>query len=206
MRRTVLSLVILLALTATVYAGAQYKGYPVVNVLVNAWELAFDDVPAVILDGRTMLPVRKVAESMNAIVTWNEQSRSVSILKPEVSVVFTETEDGRTPKGAPLSTFPATPYAKFLSYTSVNNLPGGKYDVFVGLYKRGEKGETIPVELKPSVEITVEKTGTPVMLMTPWDTSILKNSGPAVYYYIMAMKDADGKYQPIMAYALDYTK
>ena len=39
------------------------------------------DVPAVILDGRTYLPLRAVAEAMDAKVNWNGNERTVEIVK-----------------------------------------------------------------------------------------------------------------------------
>lgn len=62
-----------------------YKIYPTVNILVNGKEIvpAAGDVPAFQIDGRTMVPIRLVAEALKADVKWDEQTRTVIITKEE---------------------------------------------------------------------------------------------------------------------------
>ncbi|TDA67866.1 MAG: AMIN domain-containing protein [Clostridia bacterium] len=52
------------------------------RVRVDGRELALDTVP-VIAGGRTMVPLRFVAETMGATVGWNEALRTVFVLTPE---------------------------------------------------------------------------------------------------------------------------
>lgn len=57
------------------------------------------DVPAQLIDGRTMVPLRFVAESMGALVGWYQNTRAVTINKPAkapVSAVVTRVVDGDT--------------------------------------------------------------------------------------------------------------
>lgn len=62
-----------------------YKIYPVVNIMVNQQKVlpAEGDVPAFQIDGRTMVPIRLVAEALKAEVSWDESTRTVSITKEE---------------------------------------------------------------------------------------------------------------------------
>jgi hypothetical protein len=62
-----------------------YKIYPVVNIIVNGTEVASaeGDVPAFQIDGRTMVPIRLVAEALKAEVSWDEATRTVLITKEE---------------------------------------------------------------------------------------------------------------------------
>lgn len=48
-----------------------------VSVVLNGSLLEFD-VPPQIIDGRTMVPVRKIFESLGALVEWNDETRTVT--------------------------------------------------------------------------------------------------------------------------------
>lgn len=57
------------------------------------------DVPAQLIDGRTMVPLRFVAESMGALVGWYPNTRAVTINKPAtapVTATVTRVVDGDT--------------------------------------------------------------------------------------------------------------
>jgi len=71
-----------------------YKIYPVVNIVVNGTEVipAEGDVPAFQIDGRTMVPIRMVAEALKAEVEWDEQTRTVVITKEESVPVPVDTQ------------------------------------------------------------------------------------------------------------------
>jgi len=55
-----------------------YKGFNVVKVNVDGRDLVAD-VPAIIMDGRTLTPARLVAEALGATVTFNQDTYTVSI-------------------------------------------------------------------------------------------------------------------------------
>lgn len=55
-----------------------YRGYPVAKVYVDGHEIS-TDVPAHIVEGRTLVPLRFVTEAMGATVDWNESEHVVSI-------------------------------------------------------------------------------------------------------------------------------
>jgi len=63
--------VLILLATATAWAGHEtWQGYRVVHVVVNG-RLVQSDVPAINFQGRTLLPVRAVAEALGAQVQWD---------------------------------------------------------------------------------------------------------------------------------------
>jgi len=49
------------------------------------------DVPPAVIDGRTMVPTRFIAESLDAQVNWDGQTRTVSIVTGDVTVVTVRT-------------------------------------------------------------------------------------------------------------------
>ena len=55
---------------------------PIVNVVVNGSAVQ-SNVPAMILGGRTLLPVRAVAEALGATVTWNQGTYTAALTAPE---------------------------------------------------------------------------------------------------------------------------
>ncbi len=79
-------IVLVLVLWSAVVCAAptrwgDYLGYPVVRVIFKGKELA-SDVPAVVVGGRTLVPLRLVSEGFGATVTWDQETYSVSIDQP----------------------------------------------------------------------------------------------------------------------------
>lgn len=58
-----------------------YRGYPAVKVIVNGDELK-NDIPAIVLDGRTLVPLRSVYEALGANVQWDPSTNTVYISFP----------------------------------------------------------------------------------------------------------------------------
>ncbi|MFZ5814447.1 MAG: copper amine oxidase N-terminal domain-containing protein [Bacillota bacterium] len=73
-----LALVGLLLLSGVAGAAGDYKGFAVVHVLVNGRPVQ-SDVPGIMVDGRTMLPVRAVAEAVGAQVEWDAATFTVKL-------------------------------------------------------------------------------------------------------------------------------
>jgi len=61
---------------------------PAVKVRVDTQEISFD-VPPVIQNGRTLVPLRGVAEALGALVAWEEKSKTVTIEKDDTTVELT---------------------------------------------------------------------------------------------------------------------
>ncbi|WP_126425011.1 copper amine oxidase N-terminal domain-containing protein [Brevibacillus marinus] len=73
-----------------------------VKAFINGNESAFD-IPPVIKDGRTLVPIRAIAESLGAEVAWDAKSQTITILRGGVTVILPvgrseATVDGRTVK------------------------------------------------------------------------------------------------------------
>ena len=95
-----MALCLLLVSGVVVFAASvngEYAGLPVVKVKVNGQTLE-TDTPAVVLDGRTLLPVRAIAENLGAVVSWDQKTLTASVLKPDIQLLFvsevTEKGDG----------------------------------------------------------------------------------------------------------------
>lgn len=69
--------VVCVSSTALAEAPA-YSGYPVVNVMVNGTPLA-SDVPSILMDGRTWVPLKAVAESLGAEVSFDPSMNTASV-------------------------------------------------------------------------------------------------------------------------------
>jgi len=90
-KRIVLAILVILMLTSgLVYAASvngTFSGSPIVNVKING-ETLKSDVPGVVLSGRTLLPARAIAESLEAYVKWNQTTMTAEIVKPETYMVI----------------------------------------------------------------------------------------------------------------------
>ncbi|MEN1761459.1 copper amine oxidase N-terminal domain-containing protein [Anoxynatronum sibiricum] len=96
MKKTIAGVfVFLLLMTGIVFASGMYgsfEGLPIVKVVINNKELV-SDVPGVVLNGRTMLPVKAIAEQFDAVVKWNSSTQTVDIIKPEVQLLVIDFDD-----------------------------------------------------------------------------------------------------------------
>jgi hypothetical protein len=76
--------------TGVVFAAninGNYKGFPIANVTLNGQKVS-SDVPGIIFDSRTLLPVRAVAEAMHSVIQWDQKSMTAKIIKPTVNMIF----------------------------------------------------------------------------------------------------------------------
>lgn len=72
------ALMLLLPFGAFASVNGLYRGYSIANVRING-EIATPEVPAFVVDGRTMVPLRLVAENLGADVSWDKDSFTVNI-------------------------------------------------------------------------------------------------------------------------------
>ncbi|MFD0869812.1 Copper amine oxidase N-terminal domain [Chlamydia abortus] len=63
-----------------------YEGYSKARVFINDNQINVpqDDVPAFIINGRTVLPLRLLAESLQATVSWDNKTQTAKIYKPNI--------------------------------------------------------------------------------------------------------------------------
>ena len=74
--------------TVGIYLGPIPIASTPVNVHINDTEIDFDVKP-IIYNGRTLVPMRKVFESLGSVVTWDEPTKSVTAKKDETVVNLT---------------------------------------------------------------------------------------------------------------------
>lgn len=79
--------IVLVGTTAT--AANDYKGYKIVSVKVNGQPVV-SEVPAINFDGRTLLPVRAIAEALGATITWDAETSTVNLTSSPGTAPTTE--------------------------------------------------------------------------------------------------------------------
>jgi N-acetylmuramoyl-L-alanine amidase len=82
----ILILILLLTSFITFATEESFEGFPVVNLLLktsNRTIVVNGDVPPIIINGRTMVPVRFIAEKLGFAVGWDETTRTVMLGKNE---------------------------------------------------------------------------------------------------------------------------
>jgi len=72
---TVFAAILTLTISATAFASND------VSVTIDGVPQSFD-VPAQIIDGRTMVPMRAIFEALGASVEWNDETRSITATAP----------------------------------------------------------------------------------------------------------------------------
>jgi hypothetical protein len=77
-RWAALFVALIVGLASVVYANDFYNGYQIVTLLLDGRQVR-SDVPAIIMDGRTLLPVRALSEAMGHDVAWDGDHWTVSL-------------------------------------------------------------------------------------------------------------------------------
>jgi hypothetical protein len=91
-----------------------YKGLPTVVVIIDGEQLVCD-VPAVIVDGRTLVPLRAIMEALGSGVKWDPATKTVSVETEAAAGASTATTgttttaETPTPRTPPAPTTPPTP-------------------------------------------------------------------------------------------------
>lgn len=60
-----------------------------VKIEIDGKEMVPKDMPAVIIDGRTMLPMRQIAQELECEVNWNEAAKQIYVMRGSDIIVFT---------------------------------------------------------------------------------------------------------------------
>ncbi|MBQ9090644.1 MAG: AMIN domain-containing protein, partial [Anaerotignum sp.] len=61
---------------------------PEITVKIDGETLVPKDMPAVSIDGRTMLPMRQIAQELGCEVVWNESAQQVYAINDDYTIVF----------------------------------------------------------------------------------------------------------------------
>lgn len=80
---------------ATAFANDSFEWYKgkSVKVIVNDKELSS---PGLLIEGKTMLPLREIANTLQAIVNWNGNTQTVNIHKPNVHITLVQMLKGNS--------------------------------------------------------------------------------------------------------------
>lgn len=78
MKKMVFIIVLVFLFTGTAAGSNNFEGFPIVNVKVNG-TLVEGDVPAINLNGRTMVPARFVTEALGADINWDAATNTVNV-------------------------------------------------------------------------------------------------------------------------------
>lgn len=137
-----------------------FKGFPIVKLFIDGKETN-TSVPAIVIDGTTLVPLRVISESLGQEITWDGKSQSVFVgEKPEYEVTQQE--------GLLLSGIEIEPtfYGSVAITGQVKNVSGRDLnnwiDITVNLTdKNGKtvntgKGTVVPLDKGESKEFYVE--------------------------------------------------
>lgn len=86
MIKKVLSMILVLVMVAGMFSIPVSAEMPI-KVLLNGEELSFD-VPPQLINDRTMVPMRKIFESMGATVEWEESTQTIYATKGDISITM----------------------------------------------------------------------------------------------------------------------
>lgn len=85
MKRTRLLIVVLIVIALSVgtavYAqtsAGTFKGFPIVNIILNGQKLQ-GDVPAIMFEGRTLVPLRLVTEALGVSLEWDGSTNTIKM-------------------------------------------------------------------------------------------------------------------------------
>jgi hypothetical protein len=127
-RLLTLMIVFFVLSTGVAAAGSlwgDFDGFSKARVYVNDVEQSFSDsdVPAFITHGKTVLPLRTLADSLQALVKWDNSNKTVSLYKPNVHMflVYGISKDLETLK-QPFGKVNRGDTLNFFVYSQVDNL------------------------------------------------------------------------------------
>ena len=86
MKKT-LAIILVIAVLATLYVGSSVLADDNITVEIDGKTIAFDVTPKVI-DGRTLVPLRKIFEEIGALVKWNDETQTVSARKSSKTITL----------------------------------------------------------------------------------------------------------------------
>jgi hypothetical protein len=129
-RIIVLTLTFSLIFAASVYADSlwgSFEGYSIAKINVNNSEVYIGDkeVPGLVIKGTTVLPLRKVAESLHAIVKWDDTNKTANIYKPNVDLFVARSVSKQKDEYSMTSLFgkvTRNTTMKFVVFAQVDNL------------------------------------------------------------------------------------
>lgn len=71
-----LLMLVVFAAPALATPGAAYQGHPTVNIVINGQQVQ-GDVPAILMDGRALVPLRALSEALGLDIRWDAATNTV---------------------------------------------------------------------------------------------------------------------------------
>ncbi|MBB6216457.1 archaellum component FlaF (FlaF/FlaG flagellin family) [Anaerosolibacter carboniphilus] len=99
-----------------------------INVSING-EFVQNNFPVLNFNDEILLPLNAIADSINGAIEWNSETKTINIIKPEVTMIFAKNadyEDGIYTLGN-FSNKACVHVKDFYVYTAVSNLNPGEY-------------------------------------------------------------------------------
>lgn len=178
-------------LSTGVVAGASmwgdFDGYSKARVFVNGDEMQFSDsdVPPFIAHGSTVLPLRALTDTLQALVKWDNTNKTVYMYKPNVHMIFVRevSKDYLTMKG-PFSKVSRGDTIDFIVFAQIDNLKTN-----VRSFKISVKSPS-GVDVADPVEQTVTQTLDSYWL--PWKFSNVSFNEYGKYIVQFSINTGDG--------------
>ncbi|UJF35219.1 stalk domain-containing protein [Paenibacillus hexagrammi] len=142
--------------TATVVASSiwgNYEGFSIARLSINdeTQEFSDSDVPPLIVNGKTMLPLRSLTKSLEAMVKWDNTNKTVSIYKPNVHMIVASSIDNEFNITGPFSVVKKGGSHSFVILAQVDNLSTSISSVRVSIESpSGQEVGTFVPDKKPS--------------------------------------------------------
>ncbi|MDQ0876711.1 hypothetical protein QFZ77_005370 [Paenibacillus sp. V4I3] len=135
--------------TAAVVASSiwgDFKGNNIARLIVNEETVEFGDtdVPPLIVDGKTVLPLRAVSDALQALVKWDNSNKTAYLYKPNVHMFFT-TEVRKDSAIVPFGVVERGKEADFIVFAQVDNLKTSINSVRVSVVSPSGKSVITPV-------------------------------------------------------------
>lgn len=80
-------IILCITLVLSLFSGILYSAADEITVELDGTEIIFD-VPPQIIDGRTMVPLRKIFEEIGALVKWDDETKTVTARKSSKTVTL----------------------------------------------------------------------------------------------------------------------
>ena len=88
-RKTILMLTLLVFFCSLVFAVGEANASDNIRVIIDGYQVTFDNQPPTIVNGRTLVPARGVFEQMGFYVSWNGVTRQATLTTEQYVVVLT---------------------------------------------------------------------------------------------------------------------
>jgi hypothetical protein len=146
-----LMLVFFILSTATVVASSMwgnFQGYSKAKILVNGEAQYFSnsEVPGFIVQGSTVMPLRSLADSLQAMVKWNGSNQTSSLYKPNVHMIVVKNISENYSMDQPFGVVKQGKTIDFVVFTQVDNLKASISSVRVSMVTPSGQSAVSPVE------------------------------------------------------------